>query len=218
MYLEPLATSKDSLRALSVGDVLFEAGSMGTVWQLETGAMRLDRITREGARFVQVVLPGDLLGLELLAAYPYTYTARAIVPSEARRRSLASDGERRAALVEGLTQQQRRGEDLVALRTGPAQDRIRHLLLLLAPQDTPWSGEGQRCPLPTLKDMAAIIDTAPETVSRILANLKRTHILDARERQSAAFSLSRVRDEEWPTGLTRSDGAQRLSSGEYAAA
>ena len=213
MLLDSPVSSSLGQTSLLSGDVLFEAGSMGSIWQLENGALRLDRVTREGSRFIQIVLPGDLLGLELLAAYPYAYTARAIVPSLARRRGLSSDADRRLVLIEGLTQQQRRGEDLVMLRSGPAQDRLKHLLLLLAPVHGPWNSEGQPCALPTIKDMAAIIDTAPETVSRIFANLKRTHLLDARQRQSASFSPSRLREAEWPAGMTRSDGGQRVLSG-----
>jgi len=63
--------------ALASGDLLFEAGHIGSVWQLSSGALRLDRVDREGARFMQIVLPGDLLGLELLAAYPHAFSARA---------------------------------------------------------------------------------------------------------------------------------------------
>lgn len=210
MLIESPSSKLDDTRSLATGEVLFEAGGVGSVWRLEQGALRLDRVDREGPRFVQLVLPGDLLGLELLAAYPYAYTARAIVPSSVQRHGLPSDGERRLALIDGLVQQQRRGEDLIRLRTGPAQDRLKHLLLSLAPEDTPWLGEGAACALPTIKDMAAIIDTAPETVSRIFANLKRTQILDGRQRQSARFSLSRLRESEWPAGMTRSDGGQRL--------
>jgi len=201
----------DPVQQLACGDVLFEAGGMGTVWQLTAGALRLDRATVDGQRFMQIVLPGDLIGLELLAAYPYANTARAIVPSEARRRVLASDAERRLVLMEGLLQQQRRGEDLVALRSSSAQDRLKALLLMLAPEDdAPWMGEEAHTPLPTIKDMAAIIDTSPETVSRIFANLKRTQILDGRERQSARFSRARLRESEWPAGMTRSDGGARV--------
>lgn len=203
----PLA---DDTLSLATGELLFEAGGHGSVWQLESGAIRLDRADREGPRFMQLALPGDLMGLELLAAYPYAYSARAIVPSTVRRRSLAADAERRLALIEGLVQQQRRGEDLMALRGGSAQGRLKHLLLSLAPEEAPWTGAGTACALPTIKDMAAIIDTAPETVSRIFANLKRTQILDSRQRQGASFNRSRLRECEWPTGMTRSDGGQRL--------
>lgn len=210
MLIEPRSSSAEDTQTLNTGDVLFESGGHGSVWLLDSGAIRLDRVDREGPRFMQLVLPGDLMGLELLAAYPYAYTARAIVPSSVRRHALGGDAERRMALIDGLVQQQRRGEDLVRLRSGPAQDRLKHLLLSLAPADTPWLGHGATCALPTIKDMAAIIDTAPETVSRIFANLKRTHILDGRQRQSASFSLSRLRESEWPAGMTRSDGGQRL--------
>lgn len=210
MYIDTRSSFQNEPISLSAGEVLYEAGGVGSVWQLERGAMRLDRAEREGHRFMQIVLPGDLLGLELLVAYPYAHTARAIVPCQVRRRLLSGEAERRLVMMEGLMQQQRRGEDLVALRTGPAQERLKHLLLLLAPEDTPWAGEAAACALPTIKDMAAIIDTAPETVSRIFANLKRTQILDDRTRQGASFSLSRLRESEWPAGMTRSDGGTRL--------
>jgi CRP-like cAMP-binding protein len=188
---------------LAAGALLFEADTSGCVWQLETGALRLDRVGREGPRFMQLVLPGDLMGLELLAAYPYTYSARAIVRSTARRHIAVGESDRRVTLVEGLMQQQRRGEDLVILRSGSAQDRLKHLLLLLAPDDNAWLGENPHCPLPTIKDMAAIIDTAPETVSRIFGHLKRNRLLEGRQRQGASFRPSHLRDSEWPSGMTR---------------
>lgn len=203
------SSSQQDLVRLESGEVLFDAGATGMVWQLESGAIRLDRMEREGARFVHLALPGDLLGLELLAAYPYAYTARAIVPCVARQKQLPSEAQRRMALIEGLLQQQRRSEDVVRLRSGAAQDRLKHLLLALTPEGTSWTGE-ETCALPTIKDMAAIIDTAPETVSRIFANLKRTQILAGRQRQGASYSLSRLVQAEWPTGMTRSDGSQRL--------
>lgn len=162
---------------------------------------------------MQLVLPGDLVGVELLAACPYTCTARAVVPSVVSCRRLDGDAERRLALVDGLMQQQRRMAELVSLRSGPAQDRLKQLLLLLAPHDGPWDAGGVRCALPTLKDMAAILDAAPETVSRIFANLKRTHLLDVRQRQGASFNVSRLRDAAWPAGMTRSDGGKRAAEG-----
>lgn len=198
--------------ALASAEVLFDAGGTGSVWQLTHGALRLDRITREGPRFIQIVLPGDVMGLELLASSPYTYTARAIVPSRAQRLAFISDAERYQALVHALAQQQRRLEDLVRLRSGTAQDRLKHLLLLLAPAAPAWTDEGTPCALPTIRDVAAILDTAPETVSRIFANLRRSQLLEDRQRQSASFSAVRLREVEWPSGMTRSDKAQRLDT------
>lgn len=198
---------------LAAGDLLCEAGAVGVVWQLDSGALRLDRSDAEGGQFMQLALPGDMVGAELLAACPYTYTARALVPCTVSICKMNSDTERRMALVDGLLQQQRQVAELVALRTGPAQDRLKQLLLLLVPDESAWDEGGARCALPTLKDMAAILDTAPETVSRIFANLKRTHLLDVRQRQSASFNVSRLRDAAWPTGMTRSDGGKRAVEG-----
>ena len=201
-----LSLAQSNRHELVAGDLLCEAGAVGVVWQLESGALRLDR---PDGQFMQLVLPGDMVGVELLAASAYAYTARAVVPSAVRYTPLANDAERRMALLDGLMQQQRRIDHLVALRTGSAQDRLKQLLLLLAPHDADWGeAAGARCVLPTLKDMAAILDTAPETVSRIFANLKRTHLLDVRQRQSASFNVSRLRDAAWPTGMTRSDGGR----------
>lgn len=195
---------------LSTGEMLFESGHGGPVWQLQSGALRLDRVDREGQRFVQLVLPGDLVGAEQLAASGYAHTARAIVPSVAVQRAAGGDAERRLLLAEALLCQLARTGDLVALRTGTAQERLRHLLLLLSGAESGWDeAEASQRTLPTIKDVAAIIDTAPETVSRIFANLKRSHLLDARQRQGARFSAARLREQVWPAGMTRSDGALR---------
>lgn len=199
------------LSHLDSGDVLYNAGHDGGIWQLQSGALRLDRIEREGPRFMQLVLPGDLIGLELLAAFPYAYTARAIVPSMVTLRDLPTEDKRRAALVDGLLQQQARTADLIALRTGTAQDRLKRLLLLLS-ADAAQDQHAARV-LPTIKDVAAIIDTAPETVSRIFANLQRSQLLDARQRQSARYSAARLRDHEWPAGMTRSDAGRPALAG-----
>jgi CRP-like cAMP-binding protein len=210
MLMEKFLPTPDDRHELDSGELLCEAGAVGVVWQLASGALRLDSAN---GQFMQLVLPGDMVGVELLAASAYAYTARAIVPSIVCYRPLSNDAERRMALLDGLIQQQRRLAELVALRTGPAQDRLKQLLLLMAPDESAWDGGGARCALPTLKDMAAILDAAPETVSRIFANLMRTQLLDVRQRQSASFNVSRLRDAAWPTGMTRSDGGRPCNDG-----
>lgn len=199
------------LLSLDSGEALFESGATGSVWMLEAGALRLDRVDRGAAQFSQIVLSGDLVGLEVLASHRYGYTARAIVPCELRPRLLPTDDERRLALVAGLMQWQRRSSDLIVLRSGSAQDRLKHLLVLLTPEGAAPGGHGAHCALPTIRDMAAIIDTAPETVSRIFANLKRARIVDGRRRQGASYSLAHLREADWPVGMTRSNGLLRLA-------
>lgn len=177
---------------LDAGDALFAIGDPGSVWQLERGVMRLDRAGRDGVvGLAQVALPGDWLGLEAIAAYGHQFEARAVVPCLVRRCSLMTDAERRLALMDALLQSQQRAADLVALRTGPAGVRLKSLLALLALTTGDPAHDEERA-LPTIRDMAVLIDATPETVSRILSQLRRRQVLTGRSRQGARFSLARL--------------------------
>lgn len=75
-------------------------------------------------------------------------------------------------LTQSLGQQKQRAAELLALRSGTAEHRCRHLLKLLADAAPPHaSGVGPR-PLPGLKEMARLVDLAPETTCRTLARLR----------------------------------------------
>ena len=196
---------------LAAGSLLAPPEDNRRLWRLTEGALRLDRLADEadaesaGSTFIQLLLPGDLVGLAALTSAPARYQARALVASRLQPLPLPESLAGWPLLAEGLRQQQHRGEDLVRLRSGTAQERFKHLLLLLVPEASRREGDVSVWPLPTLKDMAAIIDTAPETVSRILGHLRRQHLLDDRQRQVASFSPTRLREVEWPAGMTRTD-------------
>lgn len=183
----------ESPKALASGAMLCEAGQSGPVWRVLRGALRLDLCTREGTRFVQIARPGDSIGLEQLAGVPMAFAARALVPAEVQACLFTTDEARRAALLDGMLQQQARIGDLVALRTGPARHRLQQLLLMLA-EDAAGrsSAEVADRDLPTIKDVAAIIDTSPETVSRVFGEFRRQHLVDARQRRGARFSPARL--------------------------
>ncbi len=183
----------ESPRVLASGEALCEAGQPGPVWRVLRGALRLDLCTREGQRFVQIARPGDCIGLEQLAGVPMAFAARALVPAEVRACRFTTDESRRAALLEGMLQQQARIADLVTLRTGPARHRLQQLLLMLAEGGAGRSSaEVADRDLPTIKDVAAIIDTSPETVSRVFGEFRRHRLLDARQRRGARFSTARL--------------------------
>ena len=192
---------------LPAGSALAPCADATRLWRLTEGALRLDRLEAPDAAaptFTQLLLPGDLVGLEGLTGAA-GYQVRALVASRLQPLPPPALPAGWPLLAEGLGQQQRRGEDLVRLRSGTAQERFKHLLLLLVPEASRREGDVSAWPLPTLKDMAAIIDTAPETVSRILGHLRRQHLLDDRQRQVASFSPTRLREVEWPAGMTRTD-------------
>jgi hypothetical protein len=54
---------------------------------------------------------------------------------------------------------------------------VKRLLLMLASTDDSGTGESAAWALPSLSDMAAIVNVAPETVCRALANLRQSHFL-----------------------------------------
>lgn len=184
----------------STGDTLYDAGEHGPVLQLQSGAVRLDGRTADGLVFVQLALPGDYLGLERDAGLPYAFTARAIVPCVVRHGTPASPLQ--ADPAESWQQQHRRCRETLQLRTGPAPERLRQLLLLLSGGVA--DDLRQDMPLPMLKDMAAIIDSAPETVSRILGSLRRSEVLSDRQPQQARFSRQVLRDSPLLPGMSRS--------------
>lgn len=180
------------------GHTLYFAGQQGQVLRLVSGAVRLDGHTDDGLVFVQLALPGDLLGSELQADLPYAFTARAVVPCVIRREPMLTPHTQ----GEAWRQQHRRCVEALRLRTGPAPQRLRALLLLLSASTDVADGSDQV--LPTLRDMAAMIDSAPETVSRILGGLRRCDVLQERQRKGARFDRDHLRDCALPQGLTRS--------------
>lgn len=104
------------------------------------------------------------------------------------------------------SQQRRQAADLTALRTGPAADRVRHLLLMVAAPDAPPQT------LPSLRSMAALLDIAPETVSRVLSALRQMRLLDGGPPDAprrACQSARQLTARPLPAGLTSSQAVRR---------
>jgi CRP-like cAMP-binding protein len=68
----------------------------------------------------------------------------------------------------------RADEWIIALGAGPAKARVAHLLLMLGEFSTDPNGD---IPLLGREDMAAIVGISVETVSRMVAEFKRGHLL-----------------------------------------
>ncbi len=160
---------------------IFQPGDTGTVWRVRQGVVRLNRPAGAGRLPVQLALPGDLIGIEALCDQPYQFCAEAFTDCELEPVPLGAAGEtnalRQALLREVLLQQQSRSQDMATLRTGSVLERLVHLLRLLG---LPWQGAqavagGQadaiRQALPTLREVAELVDAKTETVCRVLAQL-----------------------------------------------
>jgi len=156
---------------------LFHGGEVGPVWRVIRGVVRLDRQGGEHPLPVWLALPGDLIAIEALCELPYQFTATALTECEIKALAHPAPHEHGALLQEALLQQQRRGQEMAQLRTGQVVDRLAWLLSLMG---LPWQGlergdsqfaESVRLALPTLKDIALVVDAKTETVCRALSQL-----------------------------------------------
>lgn len=134
-------------------------------------------------------------------------TGRALMPSELL--PLAEPRSREewhALLVRSSRQQRRQAADLAALRTGPAADRVRRLLLLLAAPEAPPQM------LPSLRTMSVLLDIAPETVSRVVSALRQLQLLDGGPPDTARRACQSARQlavRPLPAGLSSSRALRR---------
>lgn len=196
------------------GAILYRAGDPTGLWTIDDGAIRLD-FEHEGAEhFIHLAVPGDRLGLESVDAASHRLTARAVTVCRVRPLANPPAPKDPALLSDALAWQQRKCIELVRLRSGTLADRLRHLLSMIAPPSVTDDPDRSHCPIPSLKDIAAIVGAAPESVSRTLGELRRDAYLIARRRDSVVVDrrlfgeAARVRRPlDGRTGRRKSDTA-----------
>jgi len=175
-------------------------------WRVESGLLCLGPTqappaSQAAAPVYALARPGDWVWLPDPGV-----TAWALVPAVlGPRQPPQSQPDWQALLAQFCAQQCRQAADLAALRTGAAADRVRHLLLMLAPQGEPLPD------LPPLRAMSQLVDAAPETVSRVVSALRQLHLLAGRRRsvQTPVVDSTPLVARALPKGLTRSEGASR---------
>jgi CRP-like cAMP-binding protein len=150
------------------GQLLASAGESATLWRVKEGVLRLDQVTHDATILVLLVFPGDLVGVEALCAEPYAYTITALTTCTLAAESVEYDFNRFAAVAQGFMQQQDRTRDMMRMRTGPVRERLAYFLKLLSQNADGSSRQLERCDLPTLKQIACILDVASETICREL--------------------------------------------------
>jgi CRP-like cAMP-binding protein len=77
---------------------------------------------------------------------------------------------------------------LTELATGSTQKRIARLLIHLV-----GDNEGRSCYLPAREDIAAMIGTATETASRVVADLKRYGAIEETQPHRAQVDIEKTR-------------------------
>jgi CRP-like cAMP-binding protein len=145
--------------------VLFHAQDSGPVWRLLKGSLRLDRVVGSQRQLVQLALPGDWLGLEMLTAGRYQLQAQALTDCVVEQATV--DIHDSHIWTRAWTQQQQRHIHMTQLRTGKVAGRVEHLLELLDLSDFQTSSAGGH--LPPLREIAEVVDATVETVCRTLS-------------------------------------------------
>lgn len=169
---------------LQPGDVLARQGeSVESLFRIRHGLVKLMTYLRGGeARIVRLQRAGDWLGLEGFLGEPFSHTTVALGKATVERypmKYLTPTRPDDAEMLHGLLGQWHR--DLAAadmwiaeFSTGSIRRRVARLIRYLARLD---EGDSTRVHLPTVREIGEILGVRPESVSRVLADMKRRSVL-----------------------------------------
>ena len=194
------------------GKSLFEAGGAARhVYTLRRGLVKLQRWTPHGApRIVGLMRPGDLVGIEALVEP--VHRTEAVVLRDADLCRIPVDvihriqgrsahlhrrlAERWHAAIEGSQRW------LTDMNSGPAERRLAHLVLFVAPAPS------MSAPLFARDDMAAMLGLTAETVSRTLQQFVRSGWVAVRRQPEQQLDIC---DREALVRCATGSGAVRCS-------
>ncbi|MEY4726004.1 MAG: hypothetical protein RLZ36_631 [Pseudomonadota bacterium] len=177
---------------LNHGQLLASAGESAKLWRVKEGVLRLDQVAHDSSILVQLVFPGDLVGVEALCAEPYAYTITALTSCKLAAESVECDYNRFAAVAQGFMQQQDRTRDMMRMRTGPVRERLAYFLKLLSQNANGSTRKLERSELPSQKEIAVILDVASETVCRELNAFMPAKVYKRATRASVVGGLAMV--------------------------
>lgn len=166
------------------GAVIYQEGyEDNAIYTIRDGLVKLVRYQSDGKeRIIRLMKPADTIGLERVLGRPYGHTAIALQPLTACRipigvlRQLDTEKPRfYRKLMERWANALFQADDyIMMLLSGTVKQRVAQLICWLADID---HAHKSRLKMLNGKDIAAMLDITPESVSRILAELKRLNIL-----------------------------------------
>ena len=169
----------------AAGASLYDEGQPGeAIFTIRRGLVKLLHLGADGSqRILRLLGSGSAVGLELLdGRSEYQHSAVAVSELDVCRIPVVTITALEQDFPE-LTRQERHrlqehldraDEWILTMGTGPARQRVAHLLLFLSRYSADANGDIELLPG---EDMAAIVGTSVETVSRIIADLKRRRVL-----------------------------------------
>lgn len=185
------------LAEFAANQQIYEIHDWGKSYRVVRGLVRLDEVVDGQPRLAGLALPGDMIGGEMLLLGTYAFRATALVPCTLlpwpNHRAESVD----QTLLHECLKLQQRMPAVLALREGSAMARVVRLLALLAeqPEDDAVAAAGATFQLPTLREMADVMDLTIETTSRALSKLRQAKALIETERRLYRFVADRVAGE-----------------------
>jgi CRP/FNR family transcriptional regulator len=185
--LESLGKSLSHLRLARYGpgETIYREGSgVEALYIVLGGRIKLMNYTADGnARIVRLHKRGSVLGLNVLLDEKHDHTAIAIdevslyvLPKQTIGGIQNEDPEAYARLLEYSHEYLKQADTwIVEFTSGGIRGRVARLVLFLMSQDE--STDKHEVALLTVNEMAEIIGVTPESVSRIMADFKRSRIL-----------------------------------------
>lgn len=179
------------------GEMLYDEGRVANgIFTLRTGMIKLVRVTADGRqRIVRVLRPGDVVGLEALAASQYDSQAMALtdvsvcrIPVEVIHKLGANSQRLHFKLMQKWQQTLKDADDWLAdLNFGTARQRVSNLILKMRnPSD------GQIATLFARDDMGAMLDLKLETVSREVSRLIREDVIKPMDKKGRVYRVLQV--------------------------
>lgn len=171
------------------GETIYYAGEgVEALYLIRDGRIKLVNYLDNGrARIVRMYNRGSILGLNGLLEENYTHDAITIddmslfhIPMQSIQAVKQSSPDAYNQLLECLQEDLRLADTWITdFSTGAIRGRVARLLVFLMGNDIE-TGPG-KVTLLTVEEMADIIGVTPESVSRIMAEMKRKHILKESE-------------------------------------
>lgn len=160
-----------------------QGGDSHALYSIRSGLVKLSVVSPDGdLRIVRLLGPGAAIGLEGLLQQPYQHTAETLSAVDACRLPSATVlqiAAEQPQLYQRLMQEwgdqvEQADAHLLNLSAGPVNERVIYLLQLLGEicgrNNSPFV-------LPTNQDCAALVAARIESVSRVMAELKRAGVL-----------------------------------------
>lgn len=179
------AETKPAIQYLDKGKMLYCEGQAGHPWRVVSGALRLNGFNEEEPFCAGIAVAGDIIGSETLNGGVHGFEACALSFCLVEPWHPADESD----LLALCAAAPRRMAEMLALRSGPSEVRVRRLVETLAKGQGPYA-DASTVPLPSLRNIGEITDLTLETVSRIFSRWRsQGYITGTRKHEGMRLTL-----------------------------